>query len=65
MEQKAVIILLALFNLGIQDIYLGPKAPEFISEDVTNFLVEHFNLHYTGNAKEDLADLLGLDLMEA
>lgn len=25
MEQKAVLILLALFNLGIQNIYLGSK----------------------------------------
>jgi hydroxylamine reductase len=58
MEQKAVIILLALFSLGIQDIYLGPKPPQFVNEDIMNFLAEHFNLHLTGDAKEDLERLL-------
>jgi hydroxylamine reductase len=58
MEQKAVIILLALFSLGIKDIYLGPKPPQFVNEDIFNFLSEHFNLHLTGNAQEDLQNLL-------
>jgi hydroxylamine reductase len=58
MEQKAVIILLALFSLGIKNIYLGPKSPEFISDEIFDFLVDTFNLHYTGDAKEDLKNLL-------
>lgn len=58
MEQKAVIVLLALFSLGIKDIYLGPKSPEFISDDIFNFLSDTFNLKYTGDALEDLKDLL-------
>lgn len=58
MEQKAVIILLALFSLGIKDIYLGPKPPQFVNEDIFNFLAENFNLHLTGEAKEDLKNLL-------
>lgn len=58
MEQKAVIILLGLFSLGIQDIYLGPKPPQFVNEDIMDFLAENFNLHLTGDAKEDLGELL-------
>ena len=58
MEQKAVIILLALFSLGVKDIYLGPKPPQFVNEDIFNFLAENFNLHLTGDAKEDLKKLL-------
>ncbi len=58
MEQKAVIILLALFSLGIKGIYLGPKPPQFVNEDIFNFLSETFDLHLTGDAKEDLKDLL-------
>ena len=58
MEQKAVIILLGLFSLGIKNIYLGPKSPEFLNEDITQFLVDTFDLHYTGDAKEDLKALL-------
>jgi hydroxylamine reductase len=58
MEQKAVIILLALFSLGIKNIYIGPKPPQFFNEDILNFLVETFNLHLTGDAQEDLQKLL-------
>ena len=58
MEQKAVVILLALFSLGIKDIYIGPKPPQFVNEDILNFLVEHFNLHLTGDAAQDLKSLL-------
>jgi hydroxylamine reductase len=58
MEQKAVLILLALFSLGIKDIYIGPKPPQFFNEDILNFLVETFNLHLTGDAQEDLQKLV-------
>ena len=58
MEQKAIIILLALFSLGVKNIYLGPKPPQFVNEDIFNFLAKSFNLHLTGDAKEDLEKLL-------
>lgn len=58
MEQKAIIVLLALFSLGVKNIYLGPKAPQFVNEDIFNFLSEHFNLTLTTNAKDDLKKLL-------
>lgn len=58
LEQKAVIILLALFSLGIKDIYIGPKPPQFINETILKFLVENFNLHLTTNAQHDLQQLL-------
>jgi len=44
MEQKAILILLALLSLGIKDIYIGPRAPQFLNEDIYNFLKETFNL---------------------
>ncbi|MBF0620685.1 MAG: hydroxylamine reductase [Magnetococcales bacterium] len=58
MEQKAVIILLALFSLGIQNIYIGPNAPQFVNSAILDFLVQTFNLNLTSTAKEDLAKLL-------
>jgi hydroxylamine reductase len=58
MEQKAIIVLLALFSLGIKNIYLGPKPPQFVNEDIFNFLAENFNLTLTTNVKDDLAKLL-------
>ena len=58
MEQKAVIILLALFSLGVKNIYLGPKPPQFVNEDIFNFLAENFYLTLTTNVKDDLEKLL-------
>ncbi len=58
MEQKAVIILLGLFFLGIQNVYIGPKPPQFVNSDILDFLVKNFNLKLTGKASEDLANML-------
>ncbi len=58
-EQKAVAILLGLFSLGVQNIYIGPKPPEFITPGVLGVLQQHFNLHLTGNAQDDLKVMLG------
>lgn len=60
-EQKAVAILLGLFSLGIRDIRIGPKAPEFINEGVMNVLVELFGLKLIGDAQEDMAAMLSLN----
>jgi len=43
MEQKAIIILLALLSLGIKDIIIGPNAPQFADDAMVDFLVENFN----------------------
>ncbi|WP_426452166.1 hydroxylamine reductase [Paenibacillus sp. S-38] len=57
-EQKAVAILLGLFSLGIQDIRIGPKPPEFISPGVMQVLTETFGLKLIGNAQDDMAAML-------
>ncbi|MEC2661920.1 hydroxylamine reductase [Bacillus cereus] len=57
-EQKAVAILLGLFSLGIQDIRIGPKAPEFISPGVLDVLQETFGLKLITNVAEDMAMML-------
>lgn len=56
MEQKAVIILLGLFSLGIQNIKIGPKQAQFFNDDIVNFLVENFNISYTTNVDDDWGD---------
>lgn len=53
MEQKAVLILLALFSLGIKDVMIGPKAPQFVDQKIFAFLSEHFNLRLTSTVEED------------
>ena len=57
-EQKAVAILLGLFSLGIQDIRIGPKAPEFISPGVLEVLQETFGLKLITTAAEDMDMML-------
>lgn len=59
-EQKAVAILLGLFSLGIQDIRIGPKPPEFISEGVMQVLQDTFNLKLITTAQEDMETMMGL-----
>lgn len=57
-EQKAVAILLGLLHLGIRDIVIGPKAPEFISEGVFKILHEEYNLNLTTTVENDLPQML-------
>ena len=58
-EQKAVAILLGLLSLGVENIYVGPKAPEFFVPEVTQVLVDKFNLHLiSGDAQADLKEML-------
>lgn len=58
-EQKAVVILLSLFSLGIKDIRLGPSLPAFISPNVLDVLVENFDCKpVAATAKEDLDTIL-------
>ncbi|MBI4825722.1 MAG: hydroxylamine reductase [Nitrospirae bacterium] len=58
-EQKAVAILLGLFSLGVKNIYLGPKPPEFVTPGVLKVLQDNFSLKLTGEAKVDIKNMLG------
>ena len=58
-EQKAVCILLTLLHLGIKNILLGPTLPAFVSPNVLNFLVEHYNIAPISTPEEDLKKILG------
>jgi len=57
-EQKAVAILLTLLHLGLKDIRLGPSMPAFLTPNVTEVLVDKFNIMPIGSAEEDLAATL-------
>jgi len=61
-EQKAVAILLGLFSLGVKDIRIGPKAPDFISPGVMKVLQDTFGLKLIGEPCEDLAEMLGIEM---
>ncbi|MCG6931711.1 MAG: hydroxylamine reductase [Desulfofustis sp.] len=58
-EQKACVILLSLFSLGIKDIRLGPSLPAFVTPNVLNVLVENFAIKpIAATAQEDLQTIL-------
>ncbi len=57
-EQKAVIVLLALLSLGVQNIHLGPTLPAFLSPNIIKFLVENFNIGQIDNVQNDLKKFL-------
>lgn len=57
-EQKAVTVLLALLSQGVADIRLGPTLPAFLSEDVTDLLVEEFGIKPIDTVESDMQDLL-------
>ncbi len=58
-EQKAVIVLLALLSLGIQNIHLGPTLPAFLSPGVAKVLTERFHLAGIRTVEEDLETFFG------
>ncbi|MGM0568324.1 MAG: hydroxylamine reductase [Elusimicrobiota bacterium] len=57
-EQKAVAILLALLDLGIKNIILGPTLPAFLSENVAALLVEETGIRGTNKVKDDIAEIM-------
>ena len=58
-EQKAVVILLTLLNLGIKNIRLGPSLPAFITPNVLDVLVKNFAIKPVTTPAEDLNAILG------
>ncbi len=58
-EQKAVVILLTLFSLGIKNIRLGPTLPAFISPNVLQVLVDNFAVKPITTPEDDLKAILG------
>jgi hydroxylamine reductase len=57
-EQKAALVLLALLNLGVKDITLGPKLPAFVSPGFLKALVENFGIKKNNIVEADLPRLV-------
>jgi len=57
--QKAVCILLILLFLGIENMYLGPTMPAFLSEVVMKVLVETYGLRFITAPEQDMDTILG------
>ena len=57
-EQKAVIVLLALLYLGVQNIYTGPTLPAFFTPDILKVLKEKFGIGTISTVENDIAALI-------
>ena len=57
-EQKAVIVLLALLSLGVQNIHTGPTLPAFFTPDILKILQEKFNIGTLSSVDEDIKTLI-------
>lgn len=55
-EQKAVAVLLTLLHLNVQNIYLGPNLPAFLTPAVLDVLIDKFKIKPT-NVADPAADL--------
>ena len=58
-EQKAVIVLLALLHLNVNNIHLGPTLPAFLSENVLNVLIENFKIGGISTVEDDMSWING------
>ena len=57
-EQKAIVILLTLFALGVKGIYTGPTAPAFLTPNLIAIIQEKFDMRSIGNVQDDLKAIL-------
>ena len=58
-EQKAVAILLGLFSLGVKNVYVGPKAPAWVTPGVLTVLQQHFDLQLISSPENEIRTILG------
>ncbi|CAH0533820.1 Hydroxylamine reductase [Vibrio stylophorae] len=57
-EQKAIVILLTLFALGVKGIYTGPTAPAFLTDNLIAIIQEKFDMRMISDVESDLNTIL-------
>ncbi|HDS6183505.1 TPA: hydroxylamine reductase [Proteus mirabilis] len=57
-EQKAIVILLTLLSLGVKNIYTGPTAPAFLTDNLLAILNEKFGMRAITTPEQDLQEIL-------
>lgn len=58
-EQKAIVILLTLLSLGVKDIYTGPTAPGFLTDNLMGVLKDNFGMRSITTVEQDMSEILG------
>ncbi|WP_260259255.1 hydroxylamine reductase [Vibrio intestinalis] len=57
-EQKAIVILLTLFALGVKGIYTGPTAPAFLTDNLLAIIQDKFDMRAISSVEADLNTIL-------
>lgn len=57
-EQKAIVILLTLLSLGVKNIYTGPTAPGFLTDNLLAILNEKFGMRSITTVEQDMNEIL-------
>lgn len=57
-EQKAIVILLTLFALGVKGIYTGPTAPAFLTDNLLAIIQEKFDMRAISGVDADMSAIL-------
>ncbi|ROS05409.1 hydroxylamine reductase precursor [Sinobacterium caligoides] len=57
-EQKAIVILLTLFSLGVKGIYAGPTTPAFLTDNLVKVLQDKFDYRTIGDVESDIKDAI-------
>jgi hydroxylamine reductase len=59
-EQKAIVILLTLLSLGVKNIYTGPTAPGFLTENLMAVLHQQFGMRSITTVTQDMDTILAV-----
>ncbi len=59
-EQKAIVILLTLLSLGVKNIYTGPTAPGFLTENLMAVLRQQFGMRSITTVTQDMDTILAV-----
>ncbi|USD67604.1 hydroxylamine reductase [Vibrio sp. SCSIO 43136] len=57
-EQKAIVILLTLFALGVKGIYTGPTAPAFLTDNLIAIIQDKFDMRSISTVEQDMQAIL-------
>lgn len=60
-EQQTILMMLALFAMGVKDVCIGPTLPPFFSTGILEKLTKNFRVKGIDTPENDIASMLGLE----
>jgi hydroxylamine reductase len=62
-EQQTILMMLALFSLGIKDVRIGPTLPPFFSAGILEKLTQSLAIKGIDTPENDIAAMLGIEIV--